>query len=269
MLNLGIIVLTYNNEAHIKDTLNSIIGLGVDCHIIDSGSIDKTIEFSSPLVKTITINKLETWDAGLQRNFAYEKFKNYYTHILFLDSDEKFNNDLYEEIISFDGSFGAIRSLYFLFGKPLKYISKNTYHDRLVETSFSGKLFTSSPGEVFTVERTKIIPLKSTYRHDVDAKGLKDWLIRIFKYSFQNGIHDCNGWINQRKRKSKNYSSIRHYRFLFGPFLPVLYLSYYIFYRKGYKDGLVGILFSIIMSSAYISYPFGFLINFIKYCVKK
>lgn len=83
MSKLAVILLTYNNDVHIEKTLNSINSFCIDCHVIDSGSTDMTIKISESLASTVTINKLENWDAGLQRNFAYEKFRNYYEYILF------------------------------------------------------------------------------------------------------------------------------------------------------------------------------------------
>lgn len=215
---------------------------------------------------------MDIWDAGAQRNFAYKKLKNKYEWILFLDSDEGLTDNLSKEIINLMSNKNyctkgySIRSNYRLFNKTLHNINKNTFHDRLICGNLvSDNIFTSSPGEVFN-NRNLIRPsnLKEGYWHDVDAKGFLDWLKRVSNYQFQNGETDSLYFFSNKQRDVKNFSFIRKNRIYLTIFLPLLYFSYYIFVRRAYLDGLSGIIFAVIMSSAYIFYPFGFILGMFK-----
>ena len=107
----------------------------------------------------------------------------------------------------------------------------------------------------------RIKKFDAAYRHDVDAKGLQDWIERIFGYAFRNGAIDAAFLISGERRDTKNFASLRRFRILFFFGLPLLYLSYYLSKRRAYKDGAWGMLFAIIMSSAYLAYPVGFLVR--------
>jgi len=259
MERLAVVFLTYNNEAHILNSIASVSCFEIPIFVIDSGSYDRTIEIVKPYCEEIFIRKLDPWDAGNQRNFAYLKLKDKFEYILFLDSDEIFTAELLKEINVFNGTAAAIRSLYTILGRPLHSISINTYHDRLLHRSIDANPFSKSPGEVFQLKRSDVNLLKSYYIHHVDAKGIRNWLFRILEYSYSNGRLDCRALFNNSKRSSKNYFYIRRLRIVFGFFLPVVYFLYYVVVRKCYKDGIIGIYFSLCMSFAYLAYPIGFL----------
>ena len=257
-------ILTYNNEFHIRKTLDSISNLEIKIACIDSGSNDNTVSIVKEYSEWIFINPMKLWDAGKQRNFAYKNLKLLANWILFLDSDEELNSQLFDELklVIRENKFeyAAIRSIYHLNDNPLNSISNNTHHDRFVKTTHDDDLFSSSPGEVFIIRDRKLIKkLKNGYVHHVDAKGFKDWFKRILNYSYENGRIDCDILKSNKIRHTRNLSAVRRYRIVFFFFLPLLYLTYYFFVRKSYRDGLYGIIFSFVMSFAYLTYPFGFI----------
>lgn len=256
---LAVVFLTFNNEEHILNSITSVSCFEIPIFVVDSGSEDDTINIVKPFCEDVFIRKLNPWDAGNQRNYAYQKLKDKFKYLLFLDSDEIFTVELLKEINVFNGTAGAIRSLYTIWGRPLYSISINTYHDRLLCTNINLDPFTRYPGEVFNLGRSDVDLLKSYYIHNVDAKGIRNWLFRILEYSYSNGRLDCRALLNNSKRKSKNYFYVRRYRIVFGFFLPIVYLLYYFFVRKCFKDGIAGIYFSLCMSFAYIVYPIGFI----------
>ena len=256
------IIPTINNSEHILETIKSAKKIG-HVAIIDSGSSDNTEMIARKEGCYFYERKISPWDAGSQRNFAYSLWKNDYDWVLFLDSDEIISevlaNEIKQTICDSNFNYYSIRSQYHLFTKELKSISFNTYHDRLVSTNLNNDIFTSSPGEVFNLQkRNQVGKLRHSYIHNVDAKGFLNWVWRIFQYSFQNGSIDAKNIKRQTVRKAKNYSFIRRYRILFLFLLPIPYFFYYIFVRKCFRDGFVGFVFAFIMSTAYFSYPFGF-----------
>jgi len=263
LVKILVIIPTFNNSKHIEKTLKSIPH-DFDICIIDSGSSDNTIQIAKKFTSQIIIRKMLKWDAGDQRNFAKNSVSPNYSYLFYLDSDEIMSSALCDELrdltILNKTIYGAVRSLYHLFGVPLFSISRDTYHDRLL---FGDKIcndpFTSSPGEVFKIKRNKVYKLSEYYHHNVDANGFFNWLFRIFGYAFHNGYKDAVFLWFRKKRLSKNFDTIRRFRILLLVFLPILYFTYYLIYRKCYRDGLVGIFFSICMSLAYLVYPFGFM----------
>ena len=257
------IIPTFNNAEHILETIKSAKAIG-QVAIIDSGSTDDTKAIAEKEGCYFYERKIIPWDAGDQRNFAYSLWKNNYDWVLFLDSDEIISevlaNEIKQTICTSNYNYYSIRSQYHLFRKKLESISFNTFHDRLVSTDLNTDIFTSSPGEVFNLEdRNQIGKLKHSYIHNVDAKGFLDWVLRIFQYSFQNGFIDVKNIKEKKLRRTKNYGFVRRYRIIFLFSLPILYFFYYIFVRKCLKDGFVGLMFALIMSLAYLSYPFGFI----------
>lgn len=268
---LAIVVLTYNNAEHIAKSLNSIKGF-YDIYTIDSGSDDDTVKIAKPFSNLTIENQVNPWDAGAQRNYAYNLLRNKYRWVLFLDSDEGLSEKLKYELscIVKDNTSSklgySIRSKYRILGKELNNISRNTYHDRLIRGDLDvEEIFTSSPGEVFK-NRNKLVigTLEEGYWHDVDAKGIGNWLRRVSEYQFQNGAIDSEFFCSKSKRDVKNFSFIRRNRIFLSIFLPFLYLTYYIVVRRAFLDGMHGLLFSLIMSAAYIFYPFGFFVGLFK-----
>lgn len=268
---LAIVVLTFNNAKHIAKSLHSIKGY-CDIYTIDSGSDDNTLKIAEPFSKLTRVNLVKPWNAGTQRNFAYGLIRNKYRWILFLDSDEGLSEKLKYELSSIinDSSSSelgySIRSKYRILGRELNNISRNTYHDRLIRGDLNIEdIFTSSPGEVFkNRNKLSIATLDEGYWHDVDAKGVGNWVRRVSEYQFQNGVIDSEFFCSKSKRDVKNFSFIRRNRIFLSVFLPFLYLTYYIFVRRAFLDGLHGIFFAIIMSTAYILYPFGFFVGLYK-----
>ncbi len=262
---MAIVILSCNNESHIAETLRSCVGFA-PVYVIDSGSSDSTPAICTELGATFSVNTMQVWDAGAQRNHIFGVLNERYRWVLFLDSDEILEEGLKDELVSFvtkdEGNYdaAAIRSLYHLGGYPLNAVSRDTFHDRLVSTALELPIFTRSPGEVLVGRSNlRIKKFDAAYRHNVDAKGWRDWISRIFVYAFRNGSIDAEFLMLGQRRDVKNFSSIRRLRIVFFFLLPILYLSYYLIKRKAYKDGVCGILFAILMSSAYLAYPIGFL----------
>lgn len=66
----SVVILTYNSELSIRDTLASVATLTDDIHIVDSFSQDATLEIARGLGVQITQHPFEHY--GAQRNWAIE-----------------------------------------------------------------------------------------------------------------------------------------------------------------------------------------------------
>ncbi|NHM07939.1 glycosyltransferase family 2 protein [Flavobacterium sp. CYK-4] len=92
---LSALIITYNEENHISEVLHDI-DFADEIIVIDSFSSDKTVELVNDFKKAQLIQH-KFVDYSSQRNFAIECAKNPW--ILFIDADERFTDELKEEVI--------------------------------------------------------------------------------------------------------------------------------------------------------------------------
>ena len=94
-LQLSALIITYNEEKHIKEVLQEI-DFADEIIIIDSFSNDNTVKIVNTFPKAKLIQN-EFIDYSSQRNFAIECAQNPW--ILFIDADERFTTELKDEVI--------------------------------------------------------------------------------------------------------------------------------------------------------------------------
>lgn len=100
MLDLSIIILTYNEEIHIRRCLENILPLATDIFIIDSFSTDKTINIASEYRNVhILQNKWEN-NYAKQFNWGLQNAPIRTKWVLRLDADEYLMPELIEELQS-------------------------------------------------------------------------------------------------------------------------------------------------------------------------
>lgn len=97
-LDLSVIILTYNEELHIKRCLDNICPIAKVVYIIDSFSTDKTIEISSSFDNVRVLQNRWENNYAKQFNWGLEHAEITTTWILRLDADEYFLPELLEEI---------------------------------------------------------------------------------------------------------------------------------------------------------------------------
>lgn len=122
MSNLSVVILTKNEENNILDCIETVLGAD-EIIIVDDYSDDRTLEIIKNLSKKnikVFRNHLNR-DFSKQRNFGLSAAKNDW--LLFLDSDERLSEDLFNEINSeieestFDGFFIKRRDI--IWGRKL------------------------------------------------------------------------------------------------------------------------------------------------------
>ena len=97
-MTLSVVIITYNEEANIGRTLESVMPLVRDgtgeIIVVDSGSTDRTIEIARSFGAKVFV---EDWKGfAAQKNSALEKASGEW--ILSLDADEEVESDLVEEV---------------------------------------------------------------------------------------------------------------------------------------------------------------------------
>jgi glycosyltransferase involved in cell wall biosynthesis len=95
-MKISVIILTYNENKHIKRAIKSVNTLSDDIIIVDSYSIDKTIEISKKLKAKVFKNKFI--NQAQQFNWALNNVKIKNNWILRLDADEYVSKELIIEI---------------------------------------------------------------------------------------------------------------------------------------------------------------------------
>lgn len=111
MLDLTVIILTLNEEIHIKRCLDRIIPIAKKVYIVDSPSTDKTQEIATECGAEIVVNK---WPGNhaKQLNWALDNLKIDTEWILRLDADEYLTDELiaelYEKLPNLEDNISAI-----------------------------------------------------------------------------------------------------------------------------------------------------------------
>jgi len=93
---LSVIILTFNEAMHVRRAIQSVKSISDDIIIVDSYSIDKTIEISKKLKAKIFKNKFI--NQAQQFNWALNNIKIKNNWILRLDADEYLSKELIIEI---------------------------------------------------------------------------------------------------------------------------------------------------------------------------
>ncbi len=122
MKTLSAIVITYNEEENIAECLESVKWAD-EIIVLDSGSIDKTIEISKQYTQNITDTGKISY--GQKRNIGIESAKGEW--ILWLDADERISAELKEEILGAINSDGN-ESVAFLINRKSFFINRFIRH---------------------------------------------------------------------------------------------------------------------------------------------
>lgn len=97
MLDLSVIILTYNEEKHIRRCIENINQIAQEVFVVDSFSTDKTLEIAKSLGAKIYQNKWEN-NYAKQLNWGLDNLPIQTKWVLRLDADEYLTLELIEEL---------------------------------------------------------------------------------------------------------------------------------------------------------------------------
>lgn len=141
MNSISVIILTFNEEKHIKRCIDNLSCISSDIFVVDSFSTDKTVEIAKNLGVTVIQNKWPGNQAA-QFNWALENLPLISEWVLRLDADEYLLPELKEEIlqnissISKDVSGIVFKRRHIFLGK---WIRRGTYPVYLLRLFRKGK----------------------------------------------------------------------------------------------------------------------------------
>lgn len=97
MTDISVIILTFNEEIHLRRCIESVKGIAKEIFIVDSFSNDKTLEIAKLLGAKVYQNKWEN-NYAKQFNWALDNLPINTDWVLRLDADEYLTSDLQNEI---------------------------------------------------------------------------------------------------------------------------------------------------------------------------
>jgi glycosyltransferase involved in cell wall biosynthesis len=230
------VIITYNEEKIIAETLKAITKLVDKIIIVDSFSTDGTCEIGKEFGAEVVKRKFD--DYSSQRNFALSLVSDD-EWVLMLDADEILSTELVNEIsaLSVETSQVAyyMKRVDVFCGKKLKYASENLYFPRLFR---SDKIVISRSIN----EQYEFIGstgrLKGVLLHYSFNKGIQDWLHKHVRYAYMES--------NLLEAKNIKPSTLRQsikiivYKSRFKIFIMFMY---YFFVKRGFLDGRRGLLY--------------------------
>lgn len=240
-LPLSALIITYNEEKHIKEVLQDI-DFADEIIVIDSFSKDNTVALVESFEKAKLIqNKFV--DYSSQRNFAIACAKNPW--ILFIDADERFTDELKEEVIETIQKPGA--SSAYLFYRIFMFEDK--------KLSFSGwqtdKIFRLFQKDKATYVTERLVHEKLTVKGKIGK--LKHKLIH-FSYTDYESYKDKMVSYGKLKAKEEFVRNLHPnlYHFYLHPAYKFLYQF---IVRLGFLDGKKGMVVCYLNAlSVYVRY---------------
>ena len=246
IIDISVVILTYNDENNIIHTLNSVHNKFSEIVILDSNSNDKTIQICKQFTNKIYFRNFDNFSS--QRNFAINTIKTLNDYIFFLDSDEIVSDQLIEELSQINlSAYDAyyIKRKFIWYGCWMKY--GGYYPLYLMRIGKKDKVY-------FEGEVNEHMYLRSGESYQLNYeitdnfnKPFKEWINKHIKYSqyeclkyFKNNINENNK--NRIWKKMPLF--IR----------PFLLFFYRLIYKLGFLMGIKGIIYIVIHTLIYRTY---------------
>lgn len=254
---LTVVILTYNEEINIKQSLSNVTNWAEYVYVLDSGSYDKTCEIVKEYGAELYYRKFDTY--AKQRTYAMKELPIKTEWMLFLDADEYLFDELKEEISEILektelDAFYLKRRFYFMGG----WIKHGGYYPTWILRLFKHKLASChrDMNEHIIVDG-KIGYLKNDFVDD-NQKDITDWIEKHNRYS----SFEANELIKFDSKDKENDklanlfgSQVEKKRWIrekiWNPLLPPLvrpfiYYIYRYLFRLGFLDGKAGFIYHTI-----------------------
>lgn len=228
---LSIVVLTHNDESRIVDCLECL-GFADELIVIDDGSIDRTLELAKNFTDKIYRRELKR-NFSNQRNFALNNVRSQW--VLFIDSDELVSSAVRDEILEAikkkDVSGFYIKRFDYVWGKKMTHGELSQVKLLRLARRDSGK-WHGKVHEVWNVTG-KVGELSHALLH-VPHQNVREFVKDIDEYSSLRA--------DELSEQNISVSFLQIILFPIGKFLS----NYFV--RRGYRDGIAGLIYSLMMS---------------------
>lgn len=229
MKNLTVVILTKNEEHNIKEVVINAKKCAEEVLVIDSGSTDKTVEIAKKHGAKV-IYRAWNDDFSAQRNYALQNVDTDW--ILYLDADERLNDELIEAVknvvVQNSDIQYTIKRKSIAFGRAFNYgVLKPDFVARLFKTKHV-KWVNKVHEHPECADKTQILP------GYIEHYTYKDWEHWLRKFDQYTTIWAQNAYENGKKVTL--CTAILH---AFFGFIQMGIL------KRGFMDGLMGIVMSI------------------------
>jgi len=256
MNNISAIILTFNSESTLAETLEKASQISDDIHIVDSFSTDCTLEIAKRFSVNIIQHEFKNYSD--QRNWAIDNLPIKHPWELHLDSDEKMSDELVYEIKSLQLSTSDVDG-YFIprfvrfMGRIIRHGGMSpTWHMRLFRHG-KGRCESRKYDQHFYVNgKTKQL------RHamiDDNRMSLEEWIARHNRWASAE-VEEINKKSNPMVISGKlGGNPIERKRFFKEGYYslplfirPFLLFIYRYFFRLGLLDGKEGLVFFVLQT---------------------
>jgi len=252
----SIVILTYNSESSISDTLRSVAALSDDIHVVDSFSTDRTVEIVRAYGTNVVEHAFDNY--GAQRNWAIASLAVKYDWQLHLDADERLTPELRQEIMSLKEETGVsgfyLPRLMLFLGHPIRHGGLcPTWHLRLFRTG-AGKCEARKYDQHFYVTTGQTRKLRG-YMIDDFKMSLSEWTLRHNRWSDAEVAEQFEGNTDNRIAGKLAGNPVEKKRFLRNVYdaCPLFVRPFGLFFyryiiRLGFLDGSVGFVFYVLQT---------------------
>lgn len=235
-MKLSVVISAYNEEKNIKECIESVEDIASEIIVVDNSSSDKTAEIASKKGAKIFSRENDPKKIDLQKNFGFSKAKEDW--ILSLDADERVGVKLANEIKSVLSQESNIAGFYI----PRKNIIFNKWiKNSIWWPDYHLRLFRRGKGKFSGATVHKEPEVKGEVRH------LSEPLTHYNYNSISQFVSKMNDIYTEIEadeviRSGKKLNWIESIKMPAQDFLKTYFL------QKGYKDGLHGLVLSILQS---------------------
>lgn len=254
----SVVILTFNSELSIAETLGSVTALTDDIHVVDSGSRDRTVEIARSFGAAVVDHPFEHY--GAQRNWAIDSLPLKYEWQLHLDADERLTPDLRAEIAALaeDAQIAGyyLPRLMIFLNRPIRHGAMfPTWHMRLFRTGY-GCCETRRYDQHFYVTSGATARLHGHMIDDI-RMPLTEWTFRHNRWSDaeveeQTRAAEAQAGRIQGKLSGNAVERKRYLRGLYNdaPLFvrPFALFFYRYFLRLGFLDGTAGFIFFVLQT---------------------
>lgn len=249
MTDITVIILTKNEELNIARAITSVKGVADRICVVDSGSVDKTVEIAKDLGAEVVVHEFITH--GKQFNWAMRELNITTTWVFRLDADEEVTKELGEEIVSkcelhkdddvnaFVGNF----KIYFM-GRFLKHGGMYPFYRTTIFKTGKGYIDENGMRDQTVINEGRLEYLKNDFLH-YDFKDLQSWIAKHNWYSdlevknLTSSMEDADGTRTDTADKTIKMRDGLYYR-LPKYFRARLYYWYRYYFKLGFLDGEAG-----------------------------
>lgn len=233
-MKVSIVISAYNEERKIEDCLKSVADIADEIILVDNTSSDKTIEIAKKYTDKI-YSRENNKMLNINKNFGFSKAHNNW--ILNLDADERVTPELADEILGIDentemnGFFIPRKNI--LFGKWMQHsIWWPDYQLRLFRKK-EGRFPEKHVHEYLDVPKP-VGHLTSPILH-LNYESVSQYIYKLENIYTESEVEN----ILSSGKKIQWYEALK---MPVGDFLKTY------FYQKGYKDGLHGLVLSMLQA---------------------